>query len=94
MTRIFELDGQQIEVESCKTCPFVDVGSEDAVPWCRHPLKGGIIFLDILNGGRVRDNCPLKIKRDDEIHTWTCARCRTICHTHGTICPRCGRDMA
>ena len=60
MVRYIEIDGIRIEVSRCEDCPLLDKGSEDAVPWCRHPLSNKMVTIDVLENGRVADNCPLR----------------------------------
>ena len=101
MTRIFELDGSTVEVDSCNECPLLDEGREEAVPWCRHPRSAGMVTIDVLEEGRVADDCPLKIKRCDAIqsmaytmtYTWTCRGCHTLCHRAVPDCPRRGGEI-
>lgn len=58
--RYVEIDGIKVEVECCKECPLLDERSEDAVPWCNHPLSDRMVTIDVLENGRVSDYCPLR----------------------------------
>ena len=58
--RYVEIDGIKVEVGCCKECPLLDERSEEAVPWCNHPLSDRVVTIDVLEGGRVADNCPLR----------------------------------
>lgn len=58
--RYVEIDGIKVEVDSCEECPLLDERSEDAVPWCNHPLSNRMVTIDVLKGDRVADNCPLR----------------------------------
>lgn len=58
--RYVEIDGIRVEVDSCKECPLLDERSEEAVPWCRHPLSDRMVTIDVLEDGRVADVCPLR----------------------------------
>ena len=58
--RYVEIDGIKVEVGCCKECPLLDERSEEAVPWCNHPLSDRMVTIDVLENGRVADNCPLR----------------------------------
>lgn len=58
--RYIVIDGIKVEVECCNECPLLDKGPEEAVPWCRHPLSNRNVTIDVLEDGRVADNCPLR----------------------------------
>ena len=58
--RYVEIDGLKVEVGCCKECPLLDERSEEAVPWCNHPLSDRMVTIDVLEGGRVADVCPLR----------------------------------
>ena len=58
--RYVEIDGIRVEVGCCKECPLLDERSEEAVPWCNHPLSDRMVTIDVLEGGRVADVCPLR----------------------------------
>ena len=58
--RYVEIDGIKVEVGCCKECPLLDERSEEAVPWCNHPLSDRMVTIDVLEGGRVADVCPLR----------------------------------
>ena len=58
--RYVEIDGIKVEVDSCEECPLLDERSEEAVPWCNHPLSDRMVTIDILEDGRVADYCPLR----------------------------------
>ena len=58
--RYVEVDGIKIEVGCCKECPLLNERSEDAVPWCNHPFSDRMVTIDVLEDGRVADNCPLR----------------------------------
>lgn len=60
MQRYVEIDGIRVEVGCCKECPLLDERSEEAVPWCNHPLSDRMVTIDVLEGGRVADVCPLR----------------------------------
>ena len=60
VSRYVEIDGIKVEVECCEKCPLLDERSEEAVPWCNHPLSDRMVTIDVLEGGRVSDNCPLR----------------------------------
>ena len=60
MQRYIEIDGIRIEVSRCEDCPLLGKGSEDAVPWCRHPLSDKMVTIDVLENGRVADAGPLR----------------------------------
>ena len=60
MQRYIEIDGIKVEVECCKECPLLDAGSENALSWCNHPLRGKMVTIDVLENGRVADYCPLR----------------------------------
>ena len=60
MQRYIEIDGIKVEVGCCKECPLLDERSEEAVPWCNHPLSDRMVTIDVLEGGRVADVCPLR----------------------------------
>ena len=60
MVRYVEIDGIRVEVGCCEECPLLDERSEEAVPWCNHPLSDRMVTIDVLEGGRVADNCPLR----------------------------------
>ena len=58
--RYVEIDGIKVEVGCCKECPLLDERSEEAVPWCNHPLSDRMVTIDVLENGRVADACPLR----------------------------------
>ena len=58
--RYVEIDGIRVEVGCCKECPLLERGPEEAVPWCNHPLSDRMVTIDVLEGGRVADVCPLR----------------------------------
>ena len=58
--RYVEIDGIKVEVGCCKECPLLDERSEEAVPWCNHPLSDRMVMIDVLENGRVADYCPLR----------------------------------
>ena len=58
--RYIEIDGIKVEVWCCAECPLLNEGAEEAVPWCNHPLSDRMVTIDVLEGGRVADNCPLR----------------------------------
>lgn len=60
VSRYVEIDGIKVEVGCCKKCPLLDERSEEAVPWCNHPLSDRMVTIDVLEDGRVADNCPLR----------------------------------
>lgn len=102
MTRVLELDGVLVEVNCCNDCPLLEERAEELVPWCKHPLRNAMVTIDVLEDGRVADDCPLRIKMSDAIqsmaytmtYTWTCSKCHTLCHRAVPVCPRCGREIA
>lgn len=58
--RYVEIDGIKVEVGCCKECPLLDERSEEAVPWCNHPLSDRMVTIDVLENGGMADYCPLR----------------------------------
>lgn len=102
MTRVLELDGVLVEVNCCNDCPLLEERAEELVPWCKHPLRNAMVTIDVLEEGRVADDCPLREKRTGAVesmaytltYTWTCSGCHMLCHRAVPVCPRCGREVA
>jgi hypothetical protein len=57
MTRIVH-----VEVESCKTCPWLDVDNSNDIPWVCHQLDTAIFDPE-----EIDKECPLPLKEDVDV---------------------------